>query len=250
MVSYFKFLLFINFIFISVFTSSKSNLPKHSYQDEVSAPHKFKAMPNDLAAMPIIPDGTKIHPYLNSKDALNKSSMPFNLLDGFSKATGVIDAGVTSTIHMLPYVTMSTQVLEGDVTAKIKTPRNGKVQTVHLTKHDELVLEAGSFVEWINESKEVAIVTYTNSPAYLFEPIVDGVNEDGSPKIVGTVYDDSVMLEYLNTAGKVTRFTWDQLEKVGFDVTQLKLVQEVPSKRDRRNSYKRIKKLLFKKNTP
>jgi len=50
-----------------------------------------------------VPDGTWVSPFLNAKDS--QSDLPFDLLDGFSIAAGVIDPNSCSKIHMMPFVT-------------------------------------------------------------------------------------------------------------------------------------------------
>lgn len=59
----------------------------------------------------IVPDGTKIYPFLNAKDSM--SSLPFDLLDGFSIAAGEIFPGTQSKIHIHPLITQVTFVLKG-----------------------------------------------------------------------------------------------------------------------------------------
>lgn len=65
-----------------------------------------------------IPDGTLLAPYFNPRDSM--SDLPFDLVDGFSVASGIIKPGVESIIHYHPHVAQLYFVLSRELLIKIK----------------------------------------------------------------------------------------------------------------------------------
>jgi hypothetical protein len=63
-----------------------------------------------------VPDGTWVSPFLSAKDS--QSELPFDLLDGFSLAAGIIDPNSCSTIHVMPFVTQVTFLRSGNLAAR------------------------------------------------------------------------------------------------------------------------------------
>jgi hypothetical protein len=126
-----------------------------------------------------VPDGTLVSPFLNSKDS--KSDLPFDLLDGFSIAAGIILGHRRSKIHIFPLVTQVTFVKTGKLRVKMKTAGdNSKPYCACITPGEGVLTKPGSFFQLINERSEPCEVLHIVSPAYVYD---EGV------------YDDSVVLD-------------------------------------------------------
>lgn len=68
-----------------------------------------------------VPDGTWVSPFLNPKDS--ESDWPFDLLDGFSLAAGVVEPQSSSKIHVMPFVTQVTFVRSGALAVQERPAR-------------------------------------------------------------------------------------------------------------------------------
>jgi mannose-6-phosphate isomerase-like protein (cupin superfamily) len=136
----------------------------------------FKSM-NLLRA----PDGTLSSPFLNSKNSM--SSFPPNILDGFSMAAGVIEAGTTSKIQIMSYVTQVIFVRRGQLKIYMKGPQDPDSYFLSVEQDEAVLAEPGTFFQLINESIKPCEVLYIVSPAYLVEM--------GQKRVI---YDDSVVL--------------------------------------------------------
>jgi hypothetical protein len=184
----------------------------------VNAHYKDSSIPLvlDFGKFFKIPDGTLVAPFLNSKSVTNK--LPFNVLNGFSAAAGIIESKTNSKIHVLPHVTMATLVLEGEVLVTVH--RKGKDQTedLSLVKDQTLLTEPNTIIQWRNQSDRLAKVIYIVSPPYLFEKVGSEV-----------IYDDSIMIEA----------SWSKLEYVNWDLK--KLGYKLPTFKQRSASYGRLR---------
>lgn len=129
------------------------------------------------------PDGTWVSPFLNAKDS--QSDLPFDLLDGFSIAAGMIDPVSCSKIHVMPFVTQVTFVRSGNLAVIMKRPSDAGVHTLRLAAGQSVLTEPGEFFQLINEDRERCEVLYIVSPAYVFDMDLDG----------SVLYDDSLVLE-------------------------------------------------------
>jgi mannose-6-phosphate isomerase-like protein (cupin superfamily) len=130
-----------------------------------------------------VPDGTWVSPFLNAKDG--QSDLPFDLLDGFSLAAGVIDPNSCSKIHVMPFVIQVTFVRSGDLAVKMKGPDEAEPYILRLTAGQAVLTEPGVFFQLINEGSERCEVLYIVSPAYVFEMSPEGA----------VLYDDAAVLE-------------------------------------------------------
>lgn len=160
-----------------------------------------------------VPDGTLVNPFLNPKDAMG--GLPWDLLDGLSIAAGQIDPGVTSQIHVHPYVSQVTVILSGRVDIIMKDPGNGDgPYTVELSHPSPsggdgftsaaVLTSPGTFFQLDNANgSEPARVLYLVSPSYIFEP---GETTDSAP-----VYDDAIALNQ----------SWDELRDLNWNPTEL-----------------------------
>jgi hypothetical protein len=126
-------------------------------------------------------NGTLLSPFLNSKDSM--SGLPPTLLDGFSLAAGVIEAGTTSKIQIMPYVTQVIFVRRGQLKIYMKGPQDPDSYFLSVEQDEAVLAEHGTFFQLINESMKPCELLYIVSPAYLAEM--------GQKRVI---YDDSVVL--------------------------------------------------------
>lgn len=160
-----------------------------------------------------VPDGTWVSPFLNAKDS--QSDLPFDLLDGFSLAAGMIDANSCSKIHVMPLVTQVTFVRSGSLAVRMKGPNDAEPYLLRLTGGQAILTEPGLFFQLINESSERCEVFYIVSPAYVFE-----MSNHGK-----VIYDDSVVL----------RENWNDLA-----AAQWQLSQTLPTPAQRQAALRRL----------
>lgn len=129
-----------------------------------------------------VPDGTWVAPFLNPKDTT--SGLPAGLFDGFSVAAGTIEPHTRSRIHVMPFVTQATFVLEGRLQVVMRDPQAGPY-AVRVGRHEAVLTLPGTFFQLVNPYLDPCKVLYIVSPAYLFEAAADG----------SVVYDDAIVLE-------------------------------------------------------
>lgn len=163
-----------------------------------------------------VPDGTLVAPFLNSKD--NQSGLPFDLIDGFSIAAGEIEPGVSSSIHVMPFVTQVTFVRSGSLMIRMGEQSDDSHYELNLLADQAVITRPGTFFQLVNLTKESCHVLYIVSPAYLFE-----MDENGN-----VVYDDSIVLDE----------DWDDLKKLNWQLPKLKYGSF--SKEKRREAYNRM----------
>jgi mannose-6-phosphate isomerase-like protein (cupin superfamily) len=161
-----------------------------------------------------VPDGTLVSPFLNSKD--NQSGLPFNLVDGFSIAAGIVDPQSQSKIHIMPFVTQVTFVRRGTLKVKMKAPEDNQPYEITVSSDAAVLTKPGTLFQLINEKFESCATLYVVSPAYLFEM--------SSGKVI---YDDAHVFEEEN---------WEQLAKSNWQLKGL------PSINDRKETERRLGK--------
>lgn len=129
-----------------------------------------------------VQDGTIVSPFLNAKDAF--SSIPFELLDGFSIAAGEIKPLVNSKIHIHPVVTQVTFVYEGRVTVRMKDFKQKEPYAIQLETGQAVLTKPGTFFQLSNMFERTCHVIYIVSPAYVFLMVKDRV-----------IYDDALVID-------------------------------------------------------
>ncbi|MBN2347834.1 MAG: cupin domain-containing protein [Bacteroidales bacterium] len=162
-----------------------------------------------------IPDGTMLSAFLNPKDST--SNLPFNLIDGFSVAYGIIKKHESSKIHVHPYVDQVTYVLSGKITLRMKGKNDNDSYPVELYANHSAISIGGEFFQLINKSNEDTHVLYIVSPAYLFDKRGEEV-----------FYDDSIMLDY----------SWEELKKMNWKPAELN--EKEHSKKAREEAFLRL----------
>jgi mannose-6-phosphate isomerase-like protein (cupin superfamily) len=120
-----------------------------------------------IQAMFPVPDGTWVSPFLNSKDS--QSDLPFDLLDGFSVAAGVIEPNTRSRIHVMPFVAQVTFVRSGVLIVRTKGPSDTAPRSLRLVAGQAVLTEPGEFFQLVNEQATPTEVLYIVSPAYVFD---------------------------------------------------------------------------------
>jgi hypothetical protein len=151
-----------------------------------------------------VPDGTWVSPFLNAKDS--QSDLPFDLLDGFSLAAGMIDTNSRSKIHVMPLVTQVTFVTSGSLAVRMKGPDDAEPYLLRLTGGQSVLTEPGVFFQLINEGYERCEVLYIVSPAYVSEMSAEGA----------VLYDDAVVLDE----------GWEDLAATGWRTSRLMATAE------------------------
>lgn len=153
----------------------------------------FKCLDTDFFR---VPDGTLVNPFLNPKDIM--SDLPWELLDQLSISAGVIKPGVTSEIHVHPYISQVTLLISGKITIHMKDPGipNPPYQLDLALPEASggegyssvaVLASPGTFFQLDNSNgEEPAKVLYLTSPSYVFEP---GLTTDSPP-----IYDDAITL--------------------------------------------------------
>ena len=167
-----------------------------------------------------VPDGTWVSPFLNAKDS--QSDLPFDLLDGFSLAAGMIDPNSCSAIHVMPFVTQVTFVRSGSLAVKMKGPDDTEPYILRLAAEEAVLTEPGAFFQLINEGTESCEVLYIVSPAYVFEMSAEGA----------VLYDDAVVLDV----------GWDDLAATGWRTARSMATAEQRAEAMRRLSETKRKK--------
>jgi mannose-6-phosphate isomerase-like protein (cupin superfamily) len=145
-----------------------------------------------------VPDGTLVAPFLNPRDT--KSDLPWDLFDGFSIAAGEIEPHSTSKIHVMPFVTQVTFVLEGQLKVVMKDAAEGPYE-IQVDSHEAVLTRAGTFFQLVNRHDRSCKVLYIVSPPYLSEH-----GEDGT-----VIYEDAVVLDY----------SWEQLSTLNWQPPEL-----------------------------
>jgi hypothetical protein len=131
----------------------------------------------------IVPDGTKVFPFLNPRDS--ESHLPWDLTGDVSLAVGEIAPQSQSKIHIHPLVTLITWVISGTLQIKMKDPEHDEPYIVTLEAQQAASTQPQTFLQHINTTDSLCRVLYIVSPAYVFL-----IGEDGN-----VVYDDAVVVD-------------------------------------------------------
>lgn len=150
-----------------------------------------------------MPDGTLVAPFLNAKD--RKSSLPFDLLDGFSLAAGEIEPGMQSKIHIMRHNTQLTFVREGSLIVVMKDPDAVDKYKIELAENQAVLTNPRTYLQFLNRGDQICQVLYIVSPPYIFDAIED---DDGNDIVH---YDDSIVLD----------MGWDDLKKANWEIVEL-----------------------------
>lgn len=141
----------------------------------------------------IVPDGTRVHPFLNPADSTN--NLPLELFSEVSVALGELRARQASKIHMHPLVTMIIWIIRGRLSLRLKDRQSKRPYTLRLRAEDGAVALPGTFVQLLNESRSACRVLYIVSPAYVFLKLRGKM-----------VYDDAVVCDA--SWGELARLRW------------------------------------------
>jgi len=163
-----------------------------------------------------VPDGTLLSPFINSKDSM--SNLPFDLVDGFSIAYGVIKSRMSSKIVVHQYVDQVTYVLSGKLKMKIKGVTETESYTINIKQGQAVISAGGEFLQLINKTFDDCQVLYIVSPAYIFLKENDVV-----------IYDDAISLDH----------SWEELDKLNW--LPKELTDERYSLEARKKAYKTLK---------
>jgi mannose-6-phosphate isomerase-like protein (cupin superfamily) len=139
-------------------------------------------------------------------------------VEGFSLAAGVIEPGLSSKIHLHPFVTQVTYVQSGRLIVWMRGPSDEKPYSLELSGNQACLTESGTFLQLVNPAYEPCHVLYIVSPPFLYETGPSG----------NVVYNDAVVLN----GG------WEDLarEKYALD----KLVKRLHTLEERQKSAERL----------
>ena len=151
-----------------------------------------------------VPDGTLLSEVLR--------------VDGFSLAAGVIEPGLSSKIHLHPFVTQVTSVQSGRLIVWMRGPNDEKPYSLELSSNQACLTESGTFLQLVNPAYEPCQVLYIVSPPFLYETGPAG----------NVVYNDAVVL----SGG------WEDLARDNYDLG--KLVKHFPTAQERQKSAERL----------
>jgi hypothetical protein len=147
-----------------------------------------------------IPDGTLVSPFLNPLDA-NQNDLPAGLPPSLSMAAGQLNPGVQSKIHVHPFVSVVTWVVEGRLEVRMKGQRDTAPYSLGVPRQHAVLTEALTLFQLINSSESEAVrVLYIVTPAYVFDLEGDKV-----------IYDDAFVLDH----------TWNEIFEQNWSVSML-----------------------------
>ena len=141
-----------------------------------------------------VPDGTMVYPFMNGLDSTY--GLPWNLLEGFSIAAGVIAPNRASKIHVMPLVTQVTVVLRGLLEVRMKDAESAAPYTLKVVPQEAILTRPETFLQLINPTRFPVQTLYIVSPPYVFE-----MDEGGK-----VVYDDAVVFDE----------GWEELKKLNW----------------------------------
>jgi len=119
-----------------------------------------------------------------------------------SVASGRIDPGVNSWIHIHPAVTQVTYVVSGELIVRMKDRSSPSPYCLELQRGKAVVSEPGTLFQLQNPYDAPAEVLYIVSPSYVFEMECKEI-----------IHDDSVLVAE----------SWEELEAANYDVSALKI---------------------------
>lgn len=148
-----------------------------------------------------VPDGTLVSAFLNATDA-TQPDVPWGALGEMSVASGRIEPGVSSWIHIHPAVTQVTYVVSGELIVRMKDPHSPSPYSLEPQPGQAVVSEPGTLFQLRNPYDVVAEVLYIVSPSYVFEMEGEQI-----------LHDDSILVAK----------SWEELEAANYDVPALKI---------------------------
>jgi len=86
--------------------------------------------------------------------------------DGFNLAPGIVEPGITSKIHVHPFVTQVTYVLSGELTVWMRGPKDEKPYSLKLMSNQACLTEPETFFQLVNPTSEPCQVLYNVSPPF------------------------------------------------------------------------------------
>jgi len=95
-----------------------------------------------------ITDGTLVSPFLNPMDV--QSELHHGPAVGFSISAGLIEPWANSKIHIHPYVSQVTYVLEGTLTARLKERDAEEPSSVSVAMDEAVLLPPGAYFQLVN----------------------------------------------------------------------------------------------------
>jgi hypothetical protein len=151
-----------------------------------------------------VPDGTLLSEVLRMSD--------------FSLAAGVIEPGLSSKIHLHPFVTQVTFVQSSRLIVWMCGPGDEKPYSLELSSDQTCLTEPGTFLQFVNPAYEPCHVLYIVSPPFLYETGPTGK----------VVFNDAIVFD----------FGWEDLAREKYDLGRL--VKHIPTAEERQKSTERL----------
>jgi mannose-6-phosphate isomerase-like protein (cupin superfamily) len=141
--------------------------------------------------------------------------------EGFNLGLGIVEPGVTSKIHLHPFVTQVTYVRSGRLIVWMRGSKDAKPFSLELESDQACLTEPGVFFQLVNPAYEPCQVLYIVSQPFIYETGPTG----------NVVYSDAVVLDG----------SWEDLARVKYDLSQL--VKRIPTAEERQRSAERLARL-------
>ena len=141
--------------------------------------------------------------------------------ESFNLGLGIIEPGMTSKIHLHPFVTQATYVRSGRLIVWMRSPKDTKPFSLELESDQACLTEPGVFFQLVNPAYEPCQVLYIVSPPFIYETGPTG----------NVVFNDAVVLD----GG------WEDLARAKYDLG--KLVKRIPTAEERQQSAQRLAKM-------
>ena len=138
--------------------------------------------------------------------------------EGFNLGLGNVEPGMTSKIHLHPFVAQVTYVRSGRLIVWMRGPQDVKPYTLELFSDQACLTEPGTYFQLVNPGYEPCQVLYIVSPPFLYEA-------DPTGKVV---YNDAVVLDE----------SWEDLARIKYDLGEL--VKDLPTAEERQKSAERL----------
>jgi len=151
-----------------------------------------------------VPDGTKVSPFLNPTDIMQKD-VPWGSLGEMSIASGIIDHGISSWIHVHPAVTQVTYVVSGTLTVWMKGEDDPAPYRLDLKSGEAAISEPGDLFQLVNETDATVGVLYIVSPSYVFEMVEDKIVHDDAIRVART-WQELAASDYRAPALEVSKY--------------------------------------------
>jgi hypothetical protein len=133
----------------------------------------------------------------------------------------MIEPGISSKIHLHPFVTQVTYVRSGRLIVWMRGPKDAKPFSLELEGDQACLTEPGVFFQLVNPAYEPCQVLYIVSPPFVYETGPTG----------NVVFNDAVVFDG----------SWEDLARAKYDLH--KLAKRLPTAENRQKSAERLSRM-------